>query len=126
VAWATHTRTARSIQAGRTESSPLSRTGPRRPNDGSPSALPREIAIYRALLTAILNRAYVRAYGHAARSLARLREIAATDVGLLPLESHEDFEAAIRSRHARKTAFWAHVSGSRSDRADEDERDSDA
>jgi len=85
-----------------------------------------ETAIYRALLTAILNRAYVRAYGHAARYWARLREIAATGVGLLPLESHEDFEAAIRSRHARKTAFWAHVSGSRSDRADEDERDSDA
>jgi hypothetical protein len=42
----------------------------------------------RALLTAILT----RAYGHAARHWARLREIAATGIGLLPLESHEDFE----------------------------------
>lgn len=85
-----------------------------------------ETAIYRALLTAILTRAYARAYGHAARYWARLREIAATGTGLLPLESHEDFEAAIRSRHARKTAFWAHVNGKRSDRADQDEHDDDA
>ena len=82
-----------------------------------------ETAIYRALLTAILNRAYARAYGHAARYWARLREIAATGVGLLPLESHGDFEAAIRARHARKTAFWAHVNGTRSDHADEGEHD---
>jgi hypothetical protein len=85
-----------------------------------------ETALYRALLTAILTRAYARAYGHAARYWARLREIAAMGVGLLPLESHEDFEAAIRSRHARKTAFWAHVNGTRSDHADEDEQGSDA
>jgi hypothetical protein len=79
-----------------------------------------ETAIYRALLTAILTRAYARAYGHAARYLARLREIAATGIGLLPLESHDDFETAIRTRHARKTAFWAHVNGKRSNCADED------
>jgi hypothetical protein len=85
-----------------------------------------EAAVYRALLTAILNRAYARAYGHAARYWARLREIAATGIGLLPLESHEDFEATIRSRHARKSAFWAHVNGKRSDRADEDEHGKDA
>ena len=84
-----------------------------------------ETAIYRALLTALLNRAYARAYGHAARYWARLQEIAATGIGLLPLESHEDFEAAIRLRHARKVAFWAHVNGERSDRADEDEQDGD-
>jgi len=80
-----------------------------------------ETAIYRALLTGILNRAYARAYGHAARYWARLREIAATGVGLFPLQSHEEFEAAIRSRHARKTAFWAHVNGTRRDSADEDQ-----
>jgi len=85
-----------------------------------------EAAIYRALLTAIVTRCYARAYGHAARYWARLREIAATGVGLLPLEWHEDFEPAIRSRHVRKTALWAHVNGKRSDRADEDEHGSDA
>ncbi len=85
-----------------------------------------ETVIYRALLTAILTRAYARAYGHAARYWARLREIAATSIGLLPLESHEDFEATIRSRHARKTAFWAHVNGKRSDQANQEEHDRDA
>ncbi|GAC1427035.1 MAG: hypothetical protein NVSMB6_27260 [Burkholderiaceae bacterium] len=78
-----------------------------------------ETAIYRALITAILTRAYARAYGHAARYWVRLREIAATGIGLLPLGSHEDFEAIIRSRHARKTSFWAHLNGKRSNRADE-------
>ena len=82
----------------------------------SPSAPARSFRTDRA----------ARAYGHAARYWARLREIAATGIGLLPLESHEDFEAAIRSRHARKTAFWAHVNGTRSDHADEDEQGSDA
>jgi len=82
-----------------------------------------ETAIYRALLTRILNRAYARAYGHAARYLARLREIAATGIGLLPMESHEEFETAIRSRHARKVAFWAYVNGARSDHGGEDERE---
>ena len=85
-----------------------------------------EAAIYRALLTAILTRAYARAYGHAARYWAQLREIAATGIDLLPLESHEAFEATIRSRHARKSAFWAHVNGKRSDHAGEGERGSDA
>jgi len=85
-----------------------------------------ETAIYRALLTAILTRACARAYGHAARYWVRLREIAATGIGLLPLEPHADFEAAIRSRHSRKTAFWAHVNRKRSDLADEDGRDGDA
>ncbi|WP_345944715.1 DUF6880 family protein [Variovorax sp. dw_954] len=79
-----------------------------------------EAAIYRALLTAILARAYARAYGHAARYWMRLGEIAATGMDLLPLESHEVFEAAIRSRHARKVAFWAHVNGKRSGRVEED------
>ncbi|GAC1426883.1 MAG: hypothetical protein NVSMB6_27130 [Burkholderiaceae bacterium] len=85
-----------------------------------------ETAIYRALLTAILARGYSRAYGHAARYWVRLREIAATGIGLLPLESHEAFEAVIRLHHARKTAFWAHVNSKRSDRADEDEPGSGA
>jgi hypothetical protein len=60
-----------------------------------------ETAIYRSLPQAILTRAYARSYGHAARCVARLREIAAKGIGLLPLESHEDFEGAIQSRHAR-------------------------
>ena len=68
-----------------------------------------ETAVYRALLLAILDRAYARAYGHAARYWVRLGDIAATDIDLRPLEPHEAFETTIRSRHARKSAFWAKV-----------------
>ncbi len=75
-----------------------------------------ETVVYRALLKGILDRAYARAYGHAARYWARLGEIAGAGVSLLPLPSHEAFAAEIRLRHGRKTAFWAHVSGIRSDR----------
>jgi len=75
-----------------------------------------ETVVYRALLKGILERAYARAYGHAARYWTRLGEIAGSGVGLLPLPSHGDFEAEIRARHGRKSAFWAYVNGTRRDR----------
>lgn len=68
-----------------------------------------ETAVYRALLTGILDRANARAYGHAARYWSRLREIADMAAGSLPLQPHDEFEASIRARHARKASFWAHV-----------------
>lgn len=80
-----------------------------------------ETVVYRALLKGILERAYARAYGHAARYWARLQEIAGSGVSLVPLPSHEDFEAEIRSRHGRKSAFWAYVNGTRRDRHDEED-----
>jgi hypothetical protein len=80
-----------------------------------------ETVVYRALLKGILDRAYARAYGHAARYWARLREIAGSAVGLLALPSHEDFEAEIRARHGRKSAFWAYVNGTRRDRHDDED-----
>lgn len=82
-----------------------------------------ETVIYRALLKGILDRAYARAYGHAARYWSRLQEIAHGTNGLLPLSSHDEFEAEIRARHGRKPAFWAHVNGPRRDRhnVDDDE-----
>ncbi len=84
-------------------------------------ACPRgETVVNRALLLGVLNRAYARAYGHGARYLARLREIAASGVALMPLASHEEFEAEIRQKHGRKPAFWAYVNGTRRDRHDED------
>jgi hypothetical protein len=72
-----------------------------------------ETAVYRALLQGILDRAYARAYGHAARYWSRLGEIAASGISLQPLAPHEAFAAEIRTRHARKTAFWAQVNGTR-------------
>jgi hypothetical protein len=80
-----------------------------------------ETVVYRALLKGILDRAYARAYGHAARYWARMGEIAGSGVDLLPLPSHEDFEAEIRARHGRKSAFWAHVNGKRRDRYDDED-----
>jgi hypothetical protein len=80
-----------------------------------------ETVVYRALLRGILDRAYARAYGHAARYWARLGEISGSGVSVLPLPSHADFEAEIRARHARKSAFWAYVNGTRRDRNDDDE-----
>ena len=80
-----------------------------------------ETVVYRALLKGILDRAYARAYGHAARYWSRLREIAGSGVGLLPLQSHEEFEAEIRARHGRKSAFWAYVNGTRRDRHDDED-----
>ncbi len=77
-----------------------------------------ETVLYRALLNGILDRAYARAYGHAARYWARLREIANSGVDLLPLSPPDAFESEIRARHARKTSFWAHVNGTRRDRHD--------
>ena len=74
-----------------------------------------------AFLTDYQDAAYARAYGHAARYWARLGEIAGSGVGLLPLPSHEDFEAEIRARHGRKSAFWAYVNGTRRDRHDDED-----
>ena len=66
--------------------------------------------IYRALLVAILERGYTKAYGHGARYLMRLRELAlktAVVQGLVP--SHAEFEAATRQQHGRKASFWNKV-----------------
>jgi len=66
-------------------------------------------ACYRALLLAILARAYAKAYGHGARYLAKLRQLAGdlSDPG--PLQPHEAFEAALKAKHGRKVAFWSQV-----------------
>ena len=66
-------------------------------------------AVYRALLVAILDRAYAPAYSHGARYWARLEALAQRCTGLMPLESPEAFEARIRMQHKRKSSFWAHV-----------------
>ncbi|MFP5407357.1 MAG: DUF6880 family protein [Gammaproteobacteria bacterium] len=73
-----------------------------------------ETVVFRALLEAILVRGYARAYPHGARYWSRLEEIAKSGAALAPLQSHADFEAAIRARHGRKWSFWARVSARRS------------
>jgi hypothetical protein len=70
-------------------------------------------AVYRALLVAILDRAYSPAYVHGARYWAKLEALAQRCAGLMPLESPEAFEGRIRLQHKRKSSFWAHVSRAR-------------
>jgi hypothetical protein len=70
-------------------------------------------AAYRALLDAILARAYAPAYSHAARYWQRLQALAERDADLGGLPPHEGYIAGIRRQHARKASFWAHVEGAR-------------
>jgi hypothetical protein len=67
--------------------------------------------VYRALLVAILDRAYASAYHHAARYWARLGALAPNFAEARQLKSPGEFEARIRAQHKRKSSFWAHVSG---------------
>ncbi len=71
--------------------------------------------LYRALLNDILSRAKSIAYGHGARYLARLDDLAAaSDAARVPdLDKHATFRAAVAKAHARKSGFWAQVTGTR-------------
>jgi hypothetical protein len=65
--------------------------------------------IWRALLDAILARAYAKAYGHAARYLRALRAVA-SDIGdYRGHPTHEMYEQSLRMGHGRKTSFWARL-----------------
>ena len=67
------------------------------------------VVCYRALLVAILARAYARAYGHAAEYLRALRRLDAQvdDYGSLPTD--QAFESSLRSTHGRKVSFWNRI-----------------
>ena len=81
--------------------------------------------VYRALLVAILDRAYAPAYHHAARYWARLAALAVNYSGPGNLEPPAEFEARIRAQHKRKSSFWAHVSGARQARGSDLHEDGD-
>jgi hypothetical protein len=63
----------------------------------------------RALLDAILARAYAKAYGHGARYLRALREIATNIEDYRGHSTHEMYENTLRMAHGRKTSFWARL-----------------
>ena len=67
------------------------------------------VVCHRALLNSILERANATAYGHAAKYLARLRELSAEIASYGALATHDEFEASLRSRHARKHTLWRRV-----------------
>lgn len=64
------------------------------------------VVCYRALLLAILARAYARAYGHGAEYLFTLRRLDTSIHDYGALGSHVAFEADLRTKHGRKVAFW--------------------
>ncbi|MEO8302771.1 MAG: DUF6880 family protein [Betaproteobacteria bacterium] len=64
------------------------------------------IVCHRALLVAILTRAYARAYGHAAEYLQALRRLDSRVDDYGSLTPHQAFELSIRSTHGRKVSFW--------------------
>jgi hypothetical protein len=66
-------------------------------------------AVYRALMLAILERAYTPAYRHAAKDWQRLRELAELCPDPAPLVAPAEFEAAVRQRHGKKVSFWGLV-----------------
>jgi hypothetical protein len=74
--------------------------------------------VYRALLVAILDRAYAPAYPHAARYWGKLQQLAQTTAIATSIEAAESFEARIRLQHRRKVRFWSEVNGLRSSEAD--------
>ncbi|HEY6924375.1 MAG TPA: hypothetical protein VI653_12960, partial [Steroidobacteraceae bacterium] len=63
----------------------------------------------RALLDAILARAYAKAYGHGARYLKALRELAHEVDDYRGHVTHEMYEQRLRLTHGRKTSFWARL-----------------
>jgi len=65
--------------------------------------------ILRALLDAILARAYAKAYGHGARYLRALQETASRIDDYHGHPTHEMYEQTLRLAHGRKTSFWARL-----------------
>lgn len=80
-------------------------------------------AVVRALLDAILAKAYSPAYGHAARHWHQLHAIAEHTSSWSPLQPHAEYIAALRQKHARKSAFWAQVAKRQAANAGRDEPD---
>jgi hypothetical protein len=67
--------------------------------------------LYRAMLGDILARAQSSAYGHGARHLAKLDQIAAAfdAASTLDLPSHALFREELVKKHGRKAGFWSLV-----------------
>lgn len=65
--------------------------------------------LYRALLNDILTRGKSQAYGHGARYLARLADLARGVREDSRLENHATYLAGIQKAHGRKTGFWSQV-----------------
>ncbi len=66
--------------------------------------------IWRALLDAILDRGYAKAYGHAAHYLLELRALSTVLDDYRGHPTHESYERALLLAHRRKASFWGRLS----------------
>jgi len=62
--------------------------------------------LYRALLESVLNASLYTGYGHAARHLHKLGDLALLVDHWETIQPHPEYEANLRTRHGRKFAFW--------------------
>jgi len=69
-----------------------------------------QVIIYRALLMDLLNRAYSKAYNHAAKYYKKLKRID-KQMNMYPSEliTHTDFCVELHEKHGRKKSFWSRV-----------------
>ncbi|MER2251265.1 DUF6880 family protein [Methylorubrum podarium] len=67
--------------------------------------------LYRALIDDILERGRSPAYGHGARHLTRLGELARDLAPGDLTPNHADYVARLRKAHGRKSGFWSQVEG---------------
>jgi hypothetical protein len=73
--------------------------------------------IYRALIDNILSRARAKAYGHAARYLAKIEALAtqwetgARSMKEAGIADHAAYVLSLRNTHGRKSGFWSLVKG---------------
>ncbi|MDY7093693.1 MAG: hypothetical protein SX243_12045 [Acidobacteriota bacterium] len=65
--------------------------------------------LYRALLDSILQRGTTRAYGHGARYLRTLGELAPQVKDWCSIPDHDAYLEALREHHGRKYSFWKRV-----------------
>lgn len=67
--------------------------------------------LYRVLLNDILARAKSQAYGHGARYLVKLEELARRLPDDTGMENHATYFLGIKKAHGRKVGFWSAVAG---------------
>mgnify|MGYP000954318268 CR=1 FL=1 len=70
--------------------------------------------IYRALIDNILSRARSKAYGHAARYLARIAALTQCDTSVQSINKaglgdHDTYLLSLQNTHGRKSGFWSLV-----------------
>ena len=76
--------------------------------DGHPLAATK---LLRAMIEFALDEARSKRYRHAAGHLIECQRLADKIEGFGALVPHDDFIAALRTKHGRKSGFWADVSG---------------